>query len=101
MNDVLIINKDRSKIKISVTILRNSAKNNVEYSMSGQQKAKNARKWLHVVNVDSNTYRKLSMEDRRVYENNVILSLIGAEKYNAILTEAWNSLKPRLAREGK
>ena len=83
---------DGSSVKVSIKLIVDMR--DPLYRFSVKTKAKGKRTWIAVVDTDSYEYRKLSMEDRRVYENNKNIEVVGADFLNKVLLETWNKVKP-------
>lgn len=82
-----------SKVKIDVGFYL-EAGNKPVYLVEVYVQAKGQRKWRHAVDTNDYDYRKLSMADRREFENEIYLTLVTPKDIMEAKMELWNKMKP-------
>jgi len=86
---------DGTKYKIHVSMYCGTFDNEMKYSVSVWKTEPGKRKEIQVLSTDNYSYRKLNMQERERYTNDLYLQHITADELYAAKIAAWESLKPK------
>lgn len=93
-NETILERTDGSKVKIDAHAFYSNSTDNMTYKIEVYIQDKGKRKWKPAINTDDYTYRRLEMEQRRVYEHEQNLGFVTLEEMKAAQMSLWEKMKP-------
>ena len=96
--DKILKREDGSRVKIDVRISDNLRYGRLEYSTETSSCEKGKRTWIKTYNTDCYKYRRLSMDERRIFEYDSQFNLVTEIELQEARLELWNKLKPTVQR---
>ncbi len=92
----IIKRDDGSRIMISVVSHFDFIINNLKYRWDVKQARPGKRKFVFVVDMNSYSYRRLSYEDRDIFQREEHLKHVTHEEVIQAMLEHWNKMKPTI-----
>lgn len=93
IHEKIIKRSDGTRIQIEVKLNYQFGRD-IEYWVRVFKCDAGKRTWRNVINTDLYEYRKLSMEERRIYEVKKQLEFVSVEEIKEAKLELWQKLKP-------
>ena len=94
-HEKIIKRENGNSVKIEATVYLDSyGTQNAVYSVDVSLRDKGKRIWRYVTDHDSFEYRKLNLQERKLFDKRLFLEHVTEEEIQAAKEELWQLLKP-------